>query len=143
MRDVLREIVNQRLKQEPALTWRNIVSALRSPLVQEEELARTIECQYIPFTHEHKRSDTHDSTNAQLVIPRASPASSQVSGVASQTNQHPGYYEGLPPPNITSTFHTSTSLSEPLIKHLCLSTAPSTSVCCAACVSTIHWAEIC
>ena len=99
MRDVLREIVNQRLKQEPALTWREIVSALRSPLIKEEQLARKIECQYIPST-KHKRSDTLDSTNAQLRIPRASPASLQVSGVASLTNQHPGYYEGLPPPTL-------------------------------------------
>ena len=81
MRDVLREIVNQRLKQEPGLTWRDIVSALRSPLLQEEELARKIESQYIPISEQKIPATT--TTNQILLAPP------QTSGMSSQTNPYP------------------------------------------------------
>ena len=45
--DCLIEILDFRLKQLPLLTWRDIVQALRSPIVQQHDLARTIESQYI------------------------------------------------------------------------------------------------
>ena len=45
--DCLLEILDFRLKQLPRLTWHDIVRALRSPTVQQHDLARTIESQYI------------------------------------------------------------------------------------------------
>ena len=45
--DCFLEILDFRLKQVPPLTWHDIVQALRSPTVQQHDLARTIESQYI------------------------------------------------------------------------------------------------
>ena len=45
--DVLREILHTRLNQLPLLTWHDIVQILQSPTVQQHDLARTIESQYI------------------------------------------------------------------------------------------------
>ena len=45
--DCLIEILDYRLKQLPPLTWHDIVQALQSPTVQQHDLARTIESQYI------------------------------------------------------------------------------------------------
>ena len=45
--DQLREIISERLKQDPPLTWHEIVTALRSPNVGEHSLASQIESQYI------------------------------------------------------------------------------------------------
>ena len=43
----LRKVLQYRLNQLPPLTWQDIVQALRSPTVQQHDLARTIESQYI------------------------------------------------------------------------------------------------
>ena len=51
MRDILREILNERLKQEPPLTWHDVVAALRSPSVDEDRLATQIESQYLTHSH--------------------------------------------------------------------------------------------
>ena len=45
--DRLLQILHYRLKQLPPLTWHHIVQALRSPLLDQHDLARTIESQYI------------------------------------------------------------------------------------------------
>ena len=45
--DILLKILDYRLKQLPLLTWHDIVQALQSPTVQQHDLARTIESQYI------------------------------------------------------------------------------------------------
>ena len=45
--DQLREIISERLKQDTPLTWHDIVTALRSPTVGENGLARQIECIYM------------------------------------------------------------------------------------------------
>ena len=45
--DCLLEILDFRLKQLPLLTWHDVVRALQSPTVQQHDLARTIESQYI------------------------------------------------------------------------------------------------
>ena len=47
MKHCLREILNNRLKQLPLLTWREVVQALESRAVGEGALARSIERQYI------------------------------------------------------------------------------------------------
>ena len=44
----LYNVLEYRLKQLPLLTWHDIVSALRSPVVHEQDLASRIESQYIP-----------------------------------------------------------------------------------------------
>ena len=45
--DRLLHILDYRLNQLPHLTWHDIVQALQSPTVQQHDLARTIESQYI------------------------------------------------------------------------------------------------
>ena len=45
--DRLLHILNYRLNQLPRLTWHDIVQALQSPLLDQHDLARTIESQYI------------------------------------------------------------------------------------------------
>ena len=46
-KEFLREILKERLKREPPLTWGDIVKALRSLSVGEDHLAREIEFQYV------------------------------------------------------------------------------------------------
>ena len=46
----LREIISKRLKQASPLTWLNIVTALRSPTVDENSLASQIEQEYLQQT---------------------------------------------------------------------------------------------
>ena len=46
-KDQLREIISERLKQDSPLTWRDIVTALRSPTVGENSLARQIEQEHL------------------------------------------------------------------------------------------------
>ena len=46
-KDQLREIIVQRLKQEPPLTWHDIVRSLRKECVKEYRLANIIESKYI------------------------------------------------------------------------------------------------
>ena len=48
MNQCLREILNNRLKREPPLTWPNIVTALRADSVGESRLAREIEARHMP-----------------------------------------------------------------------------------------------
>ena len=48
MKQCLREILNERLKREPPLTWPDIVTALRADSVGESRLARKIEARYMP-----------------------------------------------------------------------------------------------
>ena len=45
--DQLREIISERLKQDSPLTWRDIVTALRSPTLGENSLASEIEQEYL------------------------------------------------------------------------------------------------
>ena len=55
----LREILSERLKQEPPLTWLDIVTALRSPSVNEDQLAGQIECHFpcsVPQQEETERT---------------------------------------------------------------------------------------
>ena len=66
MRDCLREILNERLKQEPPLTWHDIVTALRSPSVCEDRLARQIESQYM--THSQHVSSVPQQQGIQLFL---------------------------------------------------------------------------
>ena len=49
--DQLREILVERLKQEPPLTWQDIVTALRADSVRQYGLASEIESKYIPPLH--------------------------------------------------------------------------------------------
>ena len=49
--DQLREILVERLKQEPPLTWQDIVTALRADIVREHGLASEIESMHIPPLH--------------------------------------------------------------------------------------------
>ena len=48
MKQCLREILNECLKQEPPLTWPDIVTALRADCVGESRLAREIEARHMP-----------------------------------------------------------------------------------------------
>ena len=64
MKDCLREILNERLKQEPPLTWHDIVTALRSPSVCEDRLASQIESQYM--THSQPPSSVPQHPGTQL-----------------------------------------------------------------------------
>ena len=48
MKQCLREILNERLKREPPLTWPDIVTALRAGCVGESRLAREIEARHMP-----------------------------------------------------------------------------------------------
>ena len=45
--DQLREIISERLKQDPPLTWCDIVTALRSPAVNHPDIVRHIQSWYI------------------------------------------------------------------------------------------------
>ena len=48
MKQCLREILNERLKEEPPLTWPDIITALRADSVGESRLAREIEARHMP-----------------------------------------------------------------------------------------------
>ena len=48
MNQCLRELLDNRLKREPPLTWPNIVTALRADCVGESRLAREIEARHMP-----------------------------------------------------------------------------------------------
>ena len=48
MNQCLREILDNRLKREPPLTWPDIVTALRADSVGESRLAREIEARHMP-----------------------------------------------------------------------------------------------
>ena len=67
MRDCLREILNERLKQEPPLTWHDIVTALRSPSVGEDRLACQIESQYMTHTQPPSSVPQHQGTQLSSV----------------------------------------------------------------------------
>ena len=63
MDDCLREILNLRLSQLPPLTWCDIVTALRYPAVNQPDLARQIESQYISPSldpQQHMSSDPQE-----------------------------------------------------------------------------------
>ena len=77
--DCLLEILDYRLKQLPPLTWHEIVQALQSPTVQQHDLARTIESQYITA-----------SESPALVSQQASAESSCAHDI--QSSQHTASY---------------------------------------------------
>ena len=68
MDDCLREILNLRLSQLPPLTWCDIVTALRYPAVNQPDLARQIESQYISPSldpQQHVSSDPQEYPSSE------------------------------------------------------------------------------
>ena len=67
--DQLHKIISERLKQDSPLTWHHIVTALRSPSVNDPHLARVIESQYIPPSLDlqwHPSSDPQQESAGSL-----------------------------------------------------------------------------
>ena len=62
--DCLLQILDYRLKQLPPLTWYEIVQALQSPTVQQHDLARTIESQYITASESPALVSQHASAES-------------------------------------------------------------------------------
>ena len=62
--DRLLHILDYRLNQLPLLTWHDIVQALRSPTVQQHDLARTIESQYITASQSPASVSQHASAES-------------------------------------------------------------------------------
>ena len=75
--DCLLEILNFRLNQLPRLTWYDIVRALRSPTVQQHDLARTIESHYITASQSPASVSQHacaESSHAAIHTSGAQPS---------------------------------------------------------------------
>ena len=76
--DQLREILVERLKQEPPFTWQDIVTALRADSVREHGLASEVESTHIPPLHPpaavapQVSTDSSISPGTQYVSSRAS-----------------------------------------------------------------------
>ncbi|CAI8035681.1 hypothetical protein GBAR_LOCUS19990 [Geodia barretti] len=69
----LSRVLEYRLQQAPMLTWHDIVRALRSPSVNEQDLASQIESQYIPCSSSQPVSDlstTIDPSNLLVDMQR-------------------------------------------------------------------------
>ena len=80
--DVLREILHTRLNQLPPLTWQDIVRALQSPTVQQHDLARTIESQYITASQS-------PASVSQQASAESSHAAIHIDPIASNAESHP------------------------------------------------------
>ena len=86
MKGWLRDILNERLRQEPRLTWHDIVTALKSPSVSEDRLASQIESQYM--THSQPPSSVPQQERSQLSsVPRQE--GTQLSPVPQQEGTQP------------------------------------------------------
>ncbi|CAI8053043.1 NACHT, LRR and PYD domains-containing protein 3 [Geodia barretti] len=68
----LSRVLEYRLQQAPMLTWHDIVRALRSPSVNEQDLASQIESQYIPCSssQSHPVSDLSSDRGSSSVYPQ-------------------------------------------------------------------------
>ena len=67
--DCLLEVLDYRLKQLPPLTWRSIVQALRSPTMEQHDIAKAIESQYITASQSRasiSRQASVDSIHAAI-----------------------------------------------------------------------------
>ena len=122
MRDCLREILNERLKQEPPLTWHDIITALRSPSVSEDHLARQIELSCMA-NFLGSSSTFMPATNTSTVSASEHPLTSEAVPITSQQSPaeylnyhqpqlkpqcslvHPHTYHCQPPP--PQLYHTS------------------------------------
>ena len=78
----LRKVLQYRLKKLPPLTWHDIVRALRSPTVQQHDLARTIESQYITASQS-------PASVSQQASARSSHAAIHTSGAQPSTHAPP------------------------------------------------------
>ena len=58
--DQLHEIISERLKKDPALTWHDILTALRSPSVNHPDLVRHIQSWYISPSLDLQQDPTFD-----------------------------------------------------------------------------------
>ena len=80
--DCLLEILNFRLNQLPRLTWYDIVQALQSPLLDQHDLARTIESQYITASQS-------PASVSQQASAESSHAAIHIDPIASNAESHP------------------------------------------------------
>ena len=99
MKRCLREILNDRLKREPPLTWPDIVTALRADSVGESRLAREIEARHIPSSQppsslppQPERAEASlTPPHSQFLLPmnEATQSGSQVQGRVSPPTSDP------------------------------------------------------
>ena len=80
--DCLLEILDYRLNQLPRLTWHDIVQALQSPLLDQHDLARTIESQYITVSQS-------PASVSQQASAESSHAAIHIDPIESNAESHP------------------------------------------------------
>ena len=95
--DQLREIISERLKQDAPLTWHDVVVALRSSSVNQTDLARVIESQYVSSYLDFQQ---HPSSDSQ----QECAGSSHMTKSVQAPTQHPS----------NPTLQTHTALAPPL-----------------------------
>ena len=117
MDDCLREILNLRLSQLPPLTWCDIATALRYPAVNQPDLARQIESQYISPSldpQQHVSSDPQEYPSLETQQENA-----ESSHMTTHTSVHlvPAPYSSntthtplIPPHSVNNSTGTSQSL---------------------------------
>ena len=100
MNQCLREILDNRLKREPPLTWPNIITALRADCVGESRLAREIEARHMPSSEvpssgppQPERAEASLTPHHQILVsPQPSvqpvPAVSDCEAVIEAINRH-------------------------------------------------------
>ena len=102
MKQCLREILNERLKQEPPLTWPDMVTALRANSVGESRLARHIELKYmasslppssVPLQLE--RAEVSLTTHLQQMPPSVPIQPSVAYPQSHSLQMHPSYHQQL------------------------------------------------
>ena len=117
-RSQLRNILDQRLKQEPPLTWQDVVTALRADSVREYGLASKVESMHIPPLHPPAAVAPQVSTDSSM-----SPGTQCVSSHASlqpplpveSTNQSPASPQATKEPSVPvhSQSPLTTALTQP------------------------------